>query len=100
MFSTNFAKSRIRATDSEGRFENWEDTMPNVWEMARSGKDLHVAVVSHGLCISELISATLRKDKDAATGGPEKRWTGLLNTAWTRVTVEIPVRDILSVLGC
>ena len=77
-----------------------EHVMPNVWKMARSGKDLHVAVVSHGLCISELISAALMKDKDAASGGPEKRWTGLLNTAWTRVTVEIPVRSIFSALGC
>lgn len=68
---------------------------PNVWESARSGKDLHIAVVSHGLCISELIGAVLRTDKDAATSGAGgKRWTGMLNTSWTRVTVEISVRGI------
>lgn len=73
--------------------------IPNVWESARSGKDLHIAVVSHGLCISELIGAVLRTDKDAATSGAGgKRWTGMLNTSWTRVTVEIPVRVISGVL--
>lgn len=49
------------------------------------GQDgVHVAIASHGLCISELIAALLCLD-------PESRrdisYTGLLNTAWTRLTV-------------
>ncbi|KAH0832117.1 histidine phosphatase superfamily [Lanmaoa asiatica] len=51
-------------------------------------EDVHVAVVSHGLCISELIPALLkRNDGGAAT----KDYRGLLNTAWTRVAVQVKV---------
>lgn len=60
-----------------------------VWQAARAGeKGLHVAIVSHGLCISELIPALLVRD----TSGfhPGHRYKGLLNTAWTRVTVDVP----------
>ncbi|KAG6898770.1 hypothetical protein C0995_008422 [Termitomyces sp. Mi166 len=47
--------------------------------------DVHVAVASHGLCISELVRAVLRLDPEADHEGS---YTGLLNTAWTRITVE------------
>ena len=73
--------------------------VPAVWEAARTGTKAHLAIVSHGLCISELIAALVRKDKDAnsseknAEGGS---WTGLLNTAWTRVTIDVHVRRIQS----
>jgi broad specificity phosphatase PhoE len=38
--------------------------------------DVHVVIVSHGLCISEVISALLRLDPHADKG---KRYTGLLD---------------------
>lgn len=67
--------------------------MPYVWEQARmGGEDLQVAVVSHGLAISELIAALMRKDAGAAGGSEGKRWTGLLNTAWTQMTIQVVVR--------
>ncbi|KAF7360364.1 hypothetical protein MVEN_00766100 [Mycena venus] len=48
--------------------------------------DVHIAIASHGLCISELVAALLRLD-------PESRrdisYAGLLNTAWTRAVVSI-----------
>lgn len=50
--------------------------------------DIHVAVVSHGLCISELIPALLKRNDD---GAPNKDYRGLLNTAWARVTVQLKV---------
>ncbi|KAE9404977.1 phosphoglycerate mutase-like protein [Gymnopus androsaceus JB14] len=52
----------------------------------RFGKDHHIALVSHGLCISEVIAALLRSDPDSRRN---ISYTGLLNTAWTRVTVSI-----------
>ncbi|KAI5117444.1 hypothetical protein M0805_005823 [Coniferiporia weirii] len=63
--------------------------MPHVWSAARSGESAHVAVVSHGLCISELIAALVRKDRDAQAAAKGKRWTGLMNTAWTRLTIGV-----------
>ncbi|KAF8442827.1 histidine phosphatase superfamily [Boletus edulis BED1] len=48
-------------------------------------EDIHVAVVSHGLCISELVPALLKR---SVGGSPAKDYRGLQNTAWTRVTVQ------------
>lgn len=72
-----------------------EIIMPYVWDTAKSGwKDVHIAVVSHGLCISELIAALIRKEaSDHAEEG--RRWTGLLNTAWSRVEIDLPVSSFL-----
>jgi len=46
----------------------------------------HIAIASHGLCISELVAALLRLD-------PESRrdisYTGLVNTGWTRVIISV-----------
>ncbi|OSX59928.1 hypothetical protein POSPLADRAFT_1075385 [Postia placenta MAD-698-R-SB12] len=62
--------------------------MPYVWQAARAGeKGIHVAIVSHGLCISELLPALL--SKDASGAHPKHKYKGLLNTAWTRVTVDV-----------
>ncbi|KAJ4473119.1 phosphoglycerate mutase [Lentinula aciculospora] len=44
----------------------------------------HIAMVSHGLCISELVAALLRLDPDSRR---DVSYKGLLNTAWTRATV-------------
>jgi len=65
-----------------------EIVMPAVWSAVRAGKKgVHIAVVSHGLCISELIPALLSKD---ANSPPRQDFRGLMNTAWTRVTVDVP----------
>ncbi|KAF9241109.1 histidine phosphatase superfamily [Melanogaster broomeanus] len=48
-------------------------------------ENVHVAMVSHGLCISELIPALLKRNHG---GGSAKDYRGLMNTAWTRVTVQ------------
>jgi len=62
--------------------------MSYVWQAARAGdQGLHIAIVSHGLCISELIPALLVKDQSGVH--PGYRYKGLLNTAWTRVTVNV-----------
>ena len=61
--------------------------MPHVWDVIQSGRDDRIALVSHGLCISELVAALLRKDERVATDAHGKKWTGLRNTAWTRVKV-------------
>ncbi|KIM89219.1 hypothetical protein PILCRDRAFT_813147, partial [Piloderma croceum F 1598] len=64
-----------------------ELVMPHVWKAAKDGrKGVEVAVVSHGLCISELISALLKK---SAKGGPIVDYRGLQNTAWSRVIVDV-----------
>jgi broad specificity phosphatase PhoE len=69
-----------------------EFVMPHVWEAARQGKKgVHIAIVSHGICISELIPVLVMKD--ASGEHPGHRWRGLLNTAWTRVTVNVKVSE-------
>ena len=68
-----------------------ECVMPHIWEAARSGwKGGHIALVSHGLCISEMVPALLRKAAKGDQAGGEYR--GLMNTAWTRVTIDVKVR--------
>ncbi|KAJ3856276.1 phosphoglycerate mutase [Lentinula lateritia] len=52
----------------------------------QSEEDAHIAMVSHGLCISELVAALLRLDPDSRR---DTSYKGLLNTAWTRATVSI-----------
>ena len=64
--------------------------MPHVWAAAKAGKKgVHIALVSHGICISELIPVLVMKDESRIH--PGHRWRGLLNTAWTRVTVNVKV---------
>jgi len=63
--------------------------MPHVWESAREGHEsAHIAVVSHGLCISELVAALMHKGVTERSGEGNK-WKGLLNTAWTRAVIEV-----------
>ena len=70
-----------------------ELVMPHVWKAAREGKtNVHIALASHGLCISELIPALLVKDEKGVHPGDQYR--GLRNTAWTRLTVEVEVSDM------
>ncbi|KAL4251244.1 Histidine phosphatase superfamily protein [Abortiporus biennis] len=65
-----------------------EVVLPHVWTAAKEGmRGIHIAVVSHGLCISELIPALLRKDHSGMA--PPDRYRGLRNTAWARLTVDI-----------
>ncbi|KAI8994145.1 phosphoglycerate mutase-like protein [Trametes punicea] len=65
-----------------------ELVMPHVWRAAREGKKgVHIAIASHGLCISELVPALLIKDESGVHPGDKFR--GLQNTAWTRVTVDV-----------
>lgn len=65
-----------------------EVVMPHIWSAAREGvKGIHIAVVSHGLCISEMVPALLRKDHRGTP--PENKYKGLKNTGWMRVTVDI-----------
>ncbi|KAL5482447.1 hypothetical protein ACEPAI_9041 [Sanghuangporus weigelae] len=65
-----------------------EIIMPHVWNAAKTGEKAHIAVVSHGLCISELIAALVRKDRDIVAGAQGGKWSGLMNTAWMRVTID------------
>ncbi|KAI9443114.1 histidine phosphatase superfamily [Lactarius indigo] len=61
--------------------------LPHVWQAAKEGKTgIHVAIVSHGLCISELVSELLKR---SAKQGKDTDFRGLWNTAWTRVVVDI-----------
>ena len=57
-------------------------------------EDVHVALVSHGLCISELVPAVVALDYERRSKGlkvPEMRYVGLQNTAWTRATIDLAV---------
>ncbi|KDQ62327.1 hypothetical protein JAAARDRAFT_30223 [Jaapia argillacea MUCL 33604] len=51
----------------------------------------HVAVVSHGLCISELIAALMRRQGRSGSGEIGNKYRGLMNTAWTRVVIDTTV---------
>ncbi|KAJ7266972.1 phosphoglycerate mutase [Mycena haematopus] len=48
--------------------------------------NVHIAIASHGLCISELVAALLRLDPDSRRN---ISYAGLLNTAWTRAVVSV-----------
>jgi broad specificity phosphatase PhoE len=65
-----------------------ECVLPHLAAGARG--NLHIAIASHGLCISELIAALLRLDPDARR---DISYAGLLNTAWTRAVVTVKVLD-------
>ena len=63
--------------------------LPHVWQTAKENKTgTHVAVVSHGLCISQMITELLQM---SAKHEEEQDYRGLFNTAWTRVVIDIEV---------
>ena len=69
-----------------------ECVTPHVWKAAREGRTgVHIALASHGLCISELIPALLAKDDRFKGTHMGAKYRGLLNTAWTRLTIEVEV---------
>ncbi|KAN0139780.1 Histidine phosphatase superfamily [Lactarius tabidus] len=68
--------------------------LPHVWQAAKEGKTgIHVAVVSHGLCISELISELLNWDgkKGRSTGS---EYSDIPNAGWNRVVIDIEVGSL------
>jgi broad specificity phosphatase PhoE len=67
-----------------------EMLLPHVWQAAREGTtETHVAVITHGIYIGELIVALVQK---GTKSGILQSWNdGLRNTAWTRVSVETMV---------
>jgi broad specificity phosphatase PhoE len=65
--------------------------LPHVWQAVKEGKTgIHIAVVSHGLCIAQMISELLKMSAKQGLGMVDYR--GLLNTAWTRLVIDIEVR--------
>lgn len=67
-----------------------EVIMPHVRSAMRARRAEHIALVSHGLCIRALIRALLERDSRNIT--PSRGYTGMQNTAWARVIIEI--RDV------
>ncbi|KAH9080648.1 phosphoglycerate mutase-like protein [Lactarius deliciosus] len=60
--------------------------LPHVWRAAEEGKTgIHIAVVSHGLCITELVSELLKKSAEEV----RKPQANLVNTGWIQVAVDI-----------
>jgi broad specificity phosphatase PhoE len=67
-----------------------EIILPYVWEAAKTGfHGTHVAIVSHGLILSEIMTALL--EKDALGRGQQMAFRGHKNTAWSRVTITVKV---------
>ncbi|PFH49484.1 hypothetical protein AMATHDRAFT_147645 [Amanita thiersii Skay4041] len=74
-----------------------ECVLPHLRFLKEEGQDYHVAIASHGLCISEIVAALVRLDSEFHPKGeevgagvdPGKRFRGLLNTAWARVELNI-----------
>lgn len=59
----------------------------HILQAARIGsQDDHIALVSHGLCISEMVAALVKRNHE---GTPDTSYRGLRNTAWARVTVQV-----------
>jgi broad specificity phosphatase PhoE len=68
--------------------------IPYIQNAAKEGRDgMNVAVVSHGLLIREAIAALMRKDKHNTEGVNAIDYRSLRNTGWTRVIVQVEVRD-------
>jgi broad specificity phosphatase PhoE len=74
--------------------------VPIIKDAVKEKKEgVHVALVSHGLCISELVAGLVALDYERRSRGqevPDRQYTGLLNTAWTRATVDLAVRIFLT----
>ena len=72
--------------------------IPIIRDVVREKKeDVHVALVSHGLCICEMVAALLGLDYERNSKGqkvPDRQYEGLHNTAWTRATVDLAVRPL------
>ncbi|KAF5310853.1 hypothetical protein D9619_007859 [Psilocybe cf. subviscida] len=62
-----------------------ECILPHVGHGQGDGdEEAHIAIASHGLCISEVVAALVRLDPEA---DKTKSYRGLKNTAWARVEV-------------
>lgn len=72
-----------------------ELVVPIIRDAVKEKKEnTHVALVSHGLCISEMVVAVLAFDHERRSKGlkvPDGQYTGMRNTAWTRVTIDLAV---------
>jgi len=68
-----------------------EILFPYLWQVVREGVNsgANVVVVSHGLFINEIVAALL--EKNLGGGNTASTYTGLRNTAWTRMTIQIKV---------
>ena len=75
-----------------------EFILPIVRDAVRENKEnVHVALVSHGAYISQAVPAMLALDYERRSKGlevPNRRYTKLHNTAWTRVTIDLAVRHL------
>ncbi|KAJ3574718.1 hypothetical protein NP233_g1574 [Leucocoprinus birnbaumii] len=63
---------------------------PYVWEQAHDGA--HIAVVSHGLFLAELISGLVKRNGSQVVQGTSfqpRDFRGMRNTAWTKVQVTV-----------
>jgi hypothetical protein len=73
-----------------------ELVIPIIRDTVKEKKEnVHVALVSHGLCISELVAALVALDYERRSKGvevPDRQYAGLMNTAWTRATIDLAVR--------
>lgn len=74
-----------------------EVLVPYVWDEA--GEDAHVAVVSHGLFLSELIAALVKRVNFTGTSKSvlPREFRGMKNTGWTKVLVTVKVGRHLGV---
>ncbi|KAG8768034.1 hypothetical protein FRC16_007179 [Serendipita sp. 398] len=66
-----------------------ETVWPHVQQALASGehRDIHIVVVSHGLTISELVAALLRRSPILPSS--VKSYRGLHNTGWTQLAIDI-----------
>jgi broad specificity phosphatase PhoE len=71
-----------------------EVLMPYVRQEEEGKEGLHIAIVSHGLMIPELISILWRMDKKPVSQETELRSNlrGMRNTGWTRIEFGLQVR--------
>lgn len=63
--------------------------LPYVLQEGTQGDHAHVAIVSHGLCISEMVAMLVRKGGQLAEA---REYRGLINTGWAAITVKTKVR--------
>jgi len=66
--------------------------LPSIAEaMKERRKNCHIAIVSHGLFIKELVDVLF---KHSVRGVPEEKYKGLRNTGWTRILISVEVRAL------
>ncbi|KAG9227609.1 hypothetical protein CCMSSC00406_0000745 [Pleurotus cornucopiae] len=75
-----------------------EDILLPYTQQDNPESQVHIAIASHGIFISEVVEALLRMDTESGLQHSPNQYRGLSNTGWVRVRVEcLPATEVSAV---